>query len=519
MNLESGPALVSGAMNLTLALIAWLNRRRDRLNISLALFTAGLALLSLGRFFFMAQQAGHAVPAGYHIPMKIFPLVISAAVYYILVLTGYIHRLSERIFGVPLRLYLMFTLIYVVFLEVLFFAWPTAFTSAVMGPNGRVVTDATRLMPSLQVVWIPLLAVFFTLLIRALREAKEGPRRRFLQLNTVGIILIFVSAPLIVITLNALGLRGRPYIFVGTTVSSAIFYFALIRYQFDQVHQLNEGLEQKVEQRTLHLREAQARLVQSEKMASLGQLVAGVSHEFNTPMGAVQSTTSTLLRQLDKMSALIERGVGDPSSAPETLQQLDKTITKMSKGHALVAEGAQRVSAIVQRLKSFARLDEADLQIIDLHQSIEDTLAMIFTEEKSREIAVTRQYGQLPKIACHPAQVNQILYNVLLNSTEAIEGAGEIYITTSQEGEFAILSIRDTGPGIPEATLQRIFEPGFTTKMRGIGTGLGLAISYQLMQDHQGSISVESPQKGGTTITLRFPLRTSVLLNRQQENG
>jgi len=250
------------------------------------------------------------------------------------------------------------------------------------------------------------------------------------------------------------------------------------------------------------LRETQSKLVQSEKMASLGRLVAGVAHEFNNPISAVQSSSKTLELGLGKLETICNEGQDSPCRAKPEFQKLLRAIKNCRQ---VVEEGTQRVATIVQRMKAFARLDEAELQFTNIHQCIEDTLHLLPRDWEER-ISLVRSYGQLPEIFCHPAGLNQSLYNVLLNAVESIEGKGEIRIQTRMEGDFAAIAIEDTGVGIPPDVKERIFDPGITTKSRGVGTGLGLAICYQIIEEHKGKIEVESEVGEGSTFTLFLPL-------------
>jgi len=182
-----------------------------------------------------------------------------------------------------------------------------------------------------------------------------------------------------------------------------------------------------------------------------------------------------------------------------------KILAAIKNCQQVIEEGTQRVATIVQRMKAFARLDESELQLASVHQCIEDTLHLLPQGWEER-ISLVRSYGQLPEIVCFPARVNQVLYNLLVNAVESIEGEGEIRIQTRMEGDFVVIAINDTGVGIPANVKEHIFDLGFTTKSSGVGTGLGLAICYQIMQEHNGQIEVESEVGKGSTFTMVLPL-------------
>jgi signal transduction histidine kinase len=170
-----------------------------------------------------------------------------------------------------------------------------------------------------------------------------------------------------------------------------------------------------------------------------------------------------------------------------------------------MTEGTQRIIEIVKTLKSFAMLDEAELQKVDIHEGLEDTLKLI-QHEISPSIKIIKNYGNIPEISCFPAQLNQVFLNVLINAIQSIDDHGEIRIMTCRENDKVRVDIKDTGVGIPEENLKKIFDPGFTTKGVGVGTGLGLSICYQIIQDHKGEISVKSRVGDGTTFTIILPI-------------
>jgi signal transduction histidine kinase len=249
------------------------------------------------------------------------------------------------------------------------------------------------------------------------------------------------------------------------------------------------------------LKRTQAKLVQSEKMASLGQLVAGVAHEINTPVGAIHSMRDSLAKAVEKMRVDLEK------NHPQILEEgvVKRALKVLQDGLHVIETGSERVTGIVKRLKTFARLDEAELQLADIHAGIEDTLVLLAHELK-KGVEVEKSFGTIPKINCYPGQLNQVFLNVLVNAVQAIDGKGKITIETRSEDSQVVVKIADDGSGIPPEALPRIFDPGFTTKGVGVGTGLGLSIVYGIIQDHAGDISVESEVGRGTAFTIRLPI-------------
>lgn len=253
------------------------------------------------------------------------------------------------------------------------------------------------------------------------------------------------------------------------------------------------------------LQEAQAQLIQSDKMASLGQLVAGVAHEINTPIGAVNSMHDTLFRTMRKLKEQCESALteGTPHS-----QKMRAVFDVVAEAEQVINHGTERVIDIVTRLRSFARLDEAELKTVDIHLGLEDTLVLIHNDIK-HHITVVKDYGEVPPVSCYPSQLNQVFLNLLINASQAIrvhKEKGTITIKTERRGQRAVIRISDDGVGIAEENQLRIFDPGFTTKGVGIGTGLGLSICYQIIQNHHGDIKVSSSPGKGATFTVDIPL-------------
>ncbi len=261
-----------------------------------------------------------------------------------------------------------------------------------------------------------------------------------------------------------------------------------------------------LEKARLFQREAQfVRQVQSRRMQSLAQLVAGVAHEVNNPIGAVTASTELLKRAAAKLAKAAKGGSGQNLNE---LPDVNSALAAIEKAAAVVESGCLRVAEIVRRLKSFAQLDQADLQTVDVHVLLEDCLALLEARLKDR-IQVNRQLGSLPQIRCYPAALNQVYFHVLLNAIEAIAEKGTIDIATRHQGDTISIEIADSGEGIPPDALSRVFDPGFTTKGVGVGTGLGLPICHQIVSGHGGEIKVDSEVGVGTRVTIRLPIEQS----------
>jgi PAS domain S-box-containing protein len=296
-------------------------------------------------------------------------------------------------------------------------------------------------------------------------------------------------------TSNASALKGKD--------DRVLHYIGISRDITDKKKVLDD-----LEQANRHLIEAQTQLVQSEKMAALGMLVAGIAHEINTPIGAIHSMHDTLERAVEKLKDALQKRLAKEFEEHRELYSPLKVIEDATK---VIDSGSARVTNIVRRLRSFARLDEAELKTVDIHEGLEDTLTIVHHEIK-HNITVIKNYGQLPPVACYPGRLNQVFLNILINAKQAIQGKGEISITTYQTDNKVHIEFKDTGKGIAKEHLSKIFDPGFTTKGVGIGTGLGLSICYQIMQDHKGEILVESEVGKGSTFTVVFPSNLDELL-------
>ena len=255
------------------------------------------------------------------------------------------------------------------------------------------------------------------------------------------------------------------------------------------------------------LRETQLQLIQSEKMASLGQLVSGVAHELNTPMGAIQSNTQTERKTLERLLESLD------GTAHEKLASAIAVLRDMSG----VNEAAiRRMAHIVGNLRKFARLDESEWKSADVREGLEETLALVEHQTKGR-IEVERSYGDVPPLSCYPGQLNQVFMNLIVNAIQAINGTGRIRVEAFREREDIVVRVTDDGAGIAKGDLARIFDPGFTTKGVGVGTGLGLSICYRIVQNHDGRITAESEPGRGSTFTVAIPLGAEPPRERTRE--
>ncbi len=303
---------------------------------------------------------------------------------------------------------------------------------------------------------------------------------------------------------------------------------------------LNEQLEERVRQRTSDLEQANrhlqannvelkqlneklesahTQLLQSEKMASIGQLAAGVAHEINNPVGFVNSNLGTLSKYITGIFSVIsayeaaEARLGE-GTLPEIAQAKQKVdfsyLAKDIPGLLKESQdGLARVTRIVQDLKDFSHVDESNWQYANLEQGMDSTLNVVANEIKYKA-EVVKEYAGLPEVKCMPSQLNQVFMNMLLNASQAIDKNGTITVRTGSEGDEVWVEVEDTGAGIPPEHLNRIFDPFFTTKPVGKGTGLGLSLSYGIVQKHHGRIEVKSEVGKGTIFRVWLPVQQQV---------
>lgn len=322
--------------------------------------------------------------------------------------------------------------------------------------------------------------------------------------------------------------------------------FTVYRFRVTTVSQRTAELEKKVITRTRQLirekenaerllrelQETQMHLVHSEKMASLGQLVAGVAHEINNPVAYVKANIAYLDKRVKDIQKLYQSfsDVFDYYESFKTvdderhrefvtrLQEIDKLIESTKFDRFLndlpsvvseMKDGVERTQKIVEDLRNFSRLDESQYKEVDLNESLDSTLNILKNEYKTR-VHIHRDYSTLPRVLCNPGHINQVLMNILTNSIQAIAGQGDIWIRTVAGVNNILISIRDNGVGIPEAIQSKVFDPFFTTKPVGRGTGLGLSISFKIIENHKGTIFFDSKEGEGTEFKITLPTKRAV---------
>ena len=272
---------------------------------------------------------------------------------------------------------------------------------------------------------------------------------------------------------------------------------------------LNARFKQVIAQK----KEIESQLVQTAKMASLGEMVAGIAHEINNPLSFIHANLGNLSKFSKKVIGLIERydQVNMPPEARSEMEKSKEEIkfdylkSRMTEMIERSMAGSDRMKKIIEDLKTFSRLDATEFAEADINEAIETTLNIIFHEYKNR-ITVKKEFGALPPVECFIAKLNQVFMNLLVNACHSIEDKGEIGIKTSTQNGTVKIEISDSGSGIPDDVKDKIFETFFTTKPVGKGTGLGLSISQGIVKQHKGEIAVNSKVGEGTTFSIKIPL-------------
>jgi signal transduction histidine kinase len=308
-----------------------------------------------------------------------------------------------------------------------------------------------------------------------------------------------------------------------------------------ELETVNDTLEERVVDRTEQLstaiedlKESQVQLVQAEKMSSLGELVAGISHEINTPLWYLISNATVLQERLDAISDFC--GIGEKMiKAVQTREGVKEAVGRGLKDMQTMLrdglrddideardlnrdsiEGLEELTELAQSLKDFSRLDRAQRDEFNVNEGLDKTLLIVRNRLKNKA-AIHKHYGDVPPVYCSPSQINQIFLNLLTNAADAIEESGDIVIRTAVENNEVRVSIADTGAGMPEDVLARVRDPFFTTKEIGKGTGLGLSIVDQIVTSHGGDLLIDSEPGKGTTVTVVLPLHADASTSEAEE--
>jgi PAS domain S-box-containing protein len=292
--------------------------------------------------------------------------------------------------------------------------------------------------------------------------------------------------------------------------------------QLKQKNVVLEALARSEHEAHEALKSAQSQMVQNEKLASLGQLVAGVAHEINNPLAFVSNNVAVMERDLRDMITLVSlfRTIERPSGGRHAALydqidhvgaqlDLDYTLDNLPRLIERTREGLRRIERIVQELRLFARVDEGDWNEVDLNPGIESSINMIQGHARKKGVKLEKDLNPLPPVRCQAARIQQVVVALVLNAIDACESDDSVTVSTRYEPQQGgvTIEVSDTGSGIEPSVRERIFEPFFTTKAVGQGTGLGLSISYGIVEQHHGSIDVQSAPGSGSCFTIRLPVQ------------
>ena len=260
-------------------------------------------------------------------------------------------------------------------------------------------------------------------------------------------------------------------------------------------------LEESCQMKDAQLSRCDAQLIQSERLAMLGRMLAGMAHEIRTPLGAINGNNAVLEEVYDQVLERFQQLVAEH---PELASQCEKASECLDDTIRTNRMASERLLAIVKSARSFARSDESGMRSVDLNEGLDDSLVLATHELKNR-IQIVREFGELPEIECYPSQINQVFLNLIVNAAQAIEGRGSIRVRTWIQDDTVRVAVSDDGVGISPEVRDRLFDPGFTTKETGQGSGLGLSICNTITRNHGGRIEVESAPGKGSTFTVVLP--------------
>ena len=292
-------------------------------------------------------------------------------------------------------------------------------------------------------------------------------------------------------------------LFVINILAVSVIVFGLMNFFVRSRELAHEELQLK----NKALAETQTQLIHAEKMASIGLLTASIAHEVNNPIGAINSAADVSTRCITNITEVLE--TCQTVDEIRNSRKLQRTLKVLQESNRVTLASSERITNIVNSLKSFARLDEAEFQLADIRSGISNTLALLRNQLEGKKIIVHKELSDIPLIQCYPGQLNQVIMSLIQNAVDAIEGKGEVWIKTWVDGDCVKISVKDNGKGIDEDVLPKIFDPFFTTKPVGSGQGLGLATAHQIVEMHKGSIDVQSERGKGTEFVLNLPIQLS----------
>ncbi len=515
MNIYSVPILISGVLCTLLSIITWLFRRRESINRVFSIFTLALAIDSFTFFAWFQYGNIEHIDIWLRATFAVGFIVPFGLILFFFAFTGYDKRMGDRILGIKVR-YFRISVFLLLFVCILSIPFTQLLIKIPETPQNVWDYEPGPIIPVLYILFVGIFFYLSVMVFKSFRMTDNKPHKRFILFLGLGVGIWVLSGYTEILMPSLSNESSLSITYVGTAMMAIFHFFAIVNYQSDKVHELNLNLERKVENRTHELKrknseledtlgklkQMQKQVIIQEKMATLGQLVAGLTHEINTPISAIRSMNDTKSKAAMKLQTALE------NIAPDTTgkdHEIGKVMEVISNADQLIYQGTERLNEIIKKLKIFTRLDEAETIKADIHEGLDSVLVLI-KHDLLTNIEVVREYSEIQPFVCHPRKLNYVFLNILKNACQAIEDKGRITITTSMENNMVHVGISDTGKGIKQDDLKSIFDPGFTTKDSVVRASLGLSMCFQIIQEHHGRIDVESQIGEGSVFTVILPM-------------
>ncbi|MFC1585935.1 ATP-binding protein [Fibrobacterota bacterium] len=520
MNIYFVPMFISGILCTLLSVITWLLRRRENISRTFAFFTLALAVDSFSYFLWFHYGSMENIKTWMRAIMSIGTLIPIGLILFFFAFTGYDKRLDTKVLWIKVKYFRIIVLsIFVVAMALSAFTQlmikvpeaPKDIWDMEMGLYGNM------LMTSFAFIFIYMLVMVF----KSYRRDGDKPRRRFILMLAFGTLVWVLSGYTGIVFISPTGLVSSSFNYIGTALMAVIYFVAIVNYQAEKERELNINLKGKVQQLQKEIaererveqlaREQQEKLIQSDKMASVGILVSGVAHEINNPNNYMLLNSNNLADVWKDLKPFLDTYLkehGDFVLSGIPYSEIGDDITAMINA---LNEGPERIKRIVQTLKDFARKDPGSIdQFVDINAVIEASATILANLIKKSTDRFTAPPGKgLPKIKGNFQQLEQVVINLLSNSCQALENRSKEISVAAEFDKTAnkvMVAIRDQGKGIAPEDMKFIMDPFFTTKRDKGGTGLGLSISYKIIHDHKGELKFESEPGKGTTATIILPV-------------
>ena len=421
MNIYSVPMLITGILCTLLSVITWMFRRRENINRVFSFFTLALAVDSFSFFIWFQFGSVEHIETWIRIIHTVGFLIPIGLILFFFAFTGYDKKMGEKVLGIKVRHFQIFALLVFVVCMLL-----NPFTELIVKisdtPKDIWDIEDGPVSILLYLLFAGIFSYLLVMVFKSYRMTENKPQKRFILLltfSTLVWILIGYVAMLFISTSSAL---YQFVSYIGIAMMAIFYFVAIINHQSDKVHELNLNLEQKVEKRTkeleqknseledtlVQLKQMQKQIIVQEKMASLGQMVAGLTHEFNTPIGTIRSMKNTQSKAINKLQSALKNITSDSDGKKHEIKNYIEIILKSDQ---LIDKGTERLSGIINNLKNFVKLDESETTLSDIHESIDNVLALIKHDLLSN-IKIKREYSEIPPFVYNARRLNQVFFNI-----------------------------------------------------------------------------------------------------------